>query len=82
MLQAIRKATLPSRLFVAGSCEMFGNSHQQPVTCESRCDPVNPYALQKSQLFGPFETIVNEMAYLHVQVFYLITKVLYDQNTL
>lgn len=39
LLQAIQRATTHPRLFVAGSCEMFGNSHQRPVTCESRCDP-------------------------------------------
>ena len=51
LLQAMLRATLPSRLFVAGSCEMFGNSHQQPVTCESRCDPINPYAVAKESAF-------------------------------
>lgn len=51
LLQAMHRATLPSRLFVAGSCEMFGNSHQQPVTCESRCDPINPYAVAKESAF-------------------------------
>ena len=51
LLQAMHRATLPSRLFVAGSCEMFGNSHQQPVTCESRCDPINPYAAAKESAF-------------------------------
>ena len=51
LLQAMHRATLPSRLFVAGSCEMFGNSHQQPVTCESRCNPINPYAAAKESAF-------------------------------
>ncbi len=51
LLEAIHRATLPARLFVAGSCEMFGNSHQQPVTCESRCDPINPYAAAKESAF-------------------------------
>ena len=51
LLQAIQRATAQPRLFVAGSCEMFGNSHQRPVTCESRCDPKNPYAAAKESAF-------------------------------
>jgi GDPmannose 4,6-dehydratase len=51
LLEALQKATTPSRLFVAGSCAMFGNSHQQPVTCRSRCHPSNPYAVAKEVAF-------------------------------
>ena len=51
LLEAMQKATTPSRLFVAGSCEMFGSSHQHSVTCESRCHPSNPYAVAKELAF-------------------------------
>ena len=51
LLEAIQKATTPSRLFVAGSCDMFGSSHQQPVTCKSRCYPLTPYAVAKEMAF-------------------------------
>ena len=51
LLEALQKATTPSRIFVAGSCEMFGSSHQQPVTCKSRCNPSNPYAVAKELAF-------------------------------
>ena len=34
LLQAIQRATAHPRLFVAGSCEMFGNSHREKTVIE------------------------------------------------
>ncbi len=51
LLEAVRTATTPPRLFVAGSSEIFGTRQTAPVTCRSRLDPRNPYALAKTTAF-------------------------------
>ena len=51
LLEAVRTATNPPRLFVAGSSEIFGTRQTAPVTCRSRLDPQNPYALAKTTAF-------------------------------
>jgi len=51
LLEAIRTAAVPPRLFVAGSSEIFGTRQTAPVTCCSPLDPQNPYALAKTTAF-------------------------------
>ena len=51
LLEAIRTAAVPPRLFVAGSSEIFGTRQTTPVTCESTLDPQNPYAVAKTTAF-------------------------------
>lgn len=51
LLEAVRTAAVPPRLFVAGSSEIFGTRQSAPVTCSSRLDPQNPYALAKTTAF-------------------------------
>ena len=52
LLEALQKATTPSRLFVAGSCEMFGSSHQQPVTCRVPMSSIKPVCCRKRSGFS------------------------------
>ena len=51
LLEAIRTVRQSARLFVAGSSEIFGRSQIEPVTCQSRLDPQNPYAISKTTAF-------------------------------
>ena len=51
LLEAMRTVNRSARLFVAGSSEIFGRSQTKPVTCQSRLDPQNPYALAKTTAF-------------------------------
>jgi GDPmannose 4,6-dehydratase len=51
LLEAIRTAAVPPRLFVAGSSEIFGTRQTTPVTCCSPLDPQNPYAVAKTTAF-------------------------------
>lgn len=51
LLEAVRTAASPPRVFVAGSSEIFGTRQTAPVTCSSRLDPQNPYALAKTTAF-------------------------------
>ncbi len=51
LLEAIRTAAFPPRLFVAGSSEIFGTRQTTPVTCCSPLDPQNPYAVAKTTAF-------------------------------
>lgn len=49
--EAIRNTKRSARLFVAGSGAIFGDSQPNPVTCESRLDPKNPYGFAKMTAF-------------------------------
>lgn len=51
LLEAIRTAAVPPRLFVAGSSEIFGTRQTAPVTCSSPLHPQNPYAVAKTTAF-------------------------------
>ena len=51
LLEAVRLAELPTRLFFAGSSECFGNS-ALPVTITSPRHPMSPYAVAKDAAFN------------------------------
>jgi GDPmannose 4,6-dehydratase len=47
LLEAIREAGLPTRLFQAGSAELFGDPAEQPQTESTPFRPLSPYATAK-----------------------------------
>src|SRR5205085_11306834 len=46
-LQLVRAHARSSRVFVASSREIFGNSGETPQSETSRCHPTNPYGIAK-----------------------------------
>ena len=60
LLEAVRQTSATSRIFFAGSSEVFGGNQKQPVTCSTPTDPQNPYAMAKAvalNLVQKFRTI-------------------------
>jgi len=52
LLEAIHQKSLASRIFVAGSSEIFGVNQELPVTCSTPTNPQNPYAMAKAVAFN------------------------------
>ena len=52
LLDAIRQKSTSSRLFVAGSSEIFGINQKNPVTCSTSTNPQNPYGIAKAVAFN------------------------------
>ena len=51
LLDAIRQQSSRSRIFIAGSSEIFGVHQKEPVTCSTAANPQNPYATAKKVAF-------------------------------
>ena len=75
LLEAVRTATVPPRLFVAGSSEIFGTQQTAPVTCSSPLHPQNPYAVAKTTAFR----IVQQ--YRHEHGLFACTGVLFNHES-
>ncbi len=48
LLEAVREISTTSRIFFAGSSEVFGGNQKQPVNCSTPANPQNPYAMAKA----------------------------------
>ena len=51
LLDAIRQQSPRSRIFIAGSSEIFGINQKEPVTCSTSTNPQNPYGTAKADAF-------------------------------
>ena len=52
LLEAIIQKSPKSRIFVAGSSEIFGVNQEVVVTCSTPANPQNPYAMAKAVAFN------------------------------
>lgn len=52
LLDAIRQKSFESRIFIAGSSEIFGINQKEPVTCSTITNPQNPYGTAKTVAFN------------------------------
>ena len=52
LLEAIRQKSQASRIFFAGSSEIFGVNQKQPVKCTAPTNPQNPYGMAKTVAFN------------------------------
>ena len=55
LLEAVRVAQLPMRLFFAGSTAMYGENGGEPVDESTAAQPGDPYALAKAAAFAQVE---------------------------
>jgi len=52
LLEAVREESMSSRVFIAGSSEIFGFDQSKPVTCSTPTNPQSPYGMAKTAAFN------------------------------
>ena len=75
LLEAVRQKSVTSRIFIAGSSEIFGFNQSRPVTCSSPTNPQSPYGLAKTAAF----TLTREFRKSHG--IYVCTGILFNHES-
>ena len=76
LLDAIRQQSSGSRIFIAGSSEIFGINQKEPVTCSTPTIYRTPMERQKQMRFISFMNFERIIVSMLALVFFLVTKAL------
>ncbi len=75
LFEAVRQKSSESRIFIAGSSEIFGFNQSKPVTCNTPTNPQSPYGLAKTAAF----TLAREFRKSHG--IYACTGILFNHES-